>query len=149
MLPYCYQNDPRVRNARQLTAIANRPMMEGVVQLQEMYEAELKHLPEDEKAEKLSAIAESMKSDFTPRENRLINRCVDVVYGNGSFNSAKCTIRTANAYQTTGALQAAVVNQLIHGQAKTSGFSTGTQAVGHHQIIADIENLGLIKVEMN
>lgn len=148
-LPIHFENDPRVRNLRHLIAIANRPMVESVIEMQKMYEAEIRMLSPEEQRIKLSAIAESMKTEFTPRENRLHHRCMDVVHGNGSFVTASCSIRTIAAYQTTGAVQVATANYLLGGQQKTAGFTSGCGAVGHEELFADLQNLGLCGMEFS
>ena len=61
-LPLYLEDDPRVRNCRQLTAFTNRSLMEQVVAMQTMYENEIKSLPEKQQQEKLKAIGEQVQA---------------------------------------------------------------------------------------
>lgn len=148
-LPLYFENDPRVVNCRQTTAFTNRELMEQVTAMQQMYENDIKPLPEDEQKVKLAAIGESMQPGMPPRENRLVHRNVDVVYGRGSTHAASCTIRSVNPYQLTGILHAAVANYLIGGRQLASGFTSACQAVGYRELLGQIQNFGLAQVETN
>ena len=141
-LPLYFQDDPRVRNVRQLTGFTDREMMEGVVGLQQVYEAEIKQLPEAEQVEALKAMGENMQPGMPPRENPLVHRCTDVAYGRGGNKSVTCVIRSMMAYQTTGLLQAATANYLISGHQLTSGFASACEAVGHNELYGQITNFG-------
>ena len=141
-LPLYLEGDPRVRNCRQLTAFTNRALMEQVVSLQEMYEAELKPLPKAEQQEKLKAIGEQIQSGMPPRENALVHRNTDHVSGRGSLGTASCTIRSMNPYQMTGVIQAAFANYLIGGYQRMAGFCSAVQAVGHREMLGQLQNFG-------
>jgi hypothetical protein len=146
-LPYYFEKDPSVRHVRQLTAPMNRELVEGVVHLQQLYEAEIKDLPTDEKEARLAGLAAMMQADPAPGENPLNHRCVDFVYGRGTLKSTQCIIRSACGYKLTGAVQAATANFLINGQQKTSGFASACEAVGHNELFAQLESTGLIGME--
>jgi hypothetical protein len=147
-LPLYFQDDPRVRNVRQLTGFTDRDMMDGLVQLQQVYEAEIKHLPEAEQVEALKAMGENMQPGMPPRENPLVHRCTDVAYGRGGNKSVTCVIRSLMAYQTTGLLQAATANYLIGGHQLTSGFASACEAVGHNELFGQITNFGFATMEL-
>ena len=146
-LPVYFEKDPRVRHVRQLTAPANRALVEGVVQLQQLYEAEIKDLPAKEKEVRLAEMAAMMQADAPPRENPLYHRCVDYVYGRGTLKAAQCIIRSVCGYKLTGAVQAATANFLLGGHQKTSGFASACEAVGHNELFAQLESTGLISME--
>ena len=148
-LPMYFENDPRVINCRHTTAFTNRELMEQVTAMQQMYENEIKPLPEDEQKAKLAAIGEQMQPGMPPRENRLVHRNVDVVYGRGSTHSASCIIRSINPYQMTGILQAAVANYLMGGHQFASGAVSACQAVGYRELLGQLQNFGLAQVETN
>jgi hypothetical protein len=147
-LPLIFEKDPRVINCRQLTAFTNRPLMEQVVVMQEMYESELKQLPEEEQQEKLKAIGESIQPGMPPRENPLIHRNTDVVHGRGGNSSTTVIIRSFMPYLMTGVVQAATANFLLNGQQHTAGFSSACQAVGHRDLLGQFQNFGLCELEI-
>jgi short subunit dehydrogenase-like uncharacterized protein len=147
-LPIYFEHDARVRNCRQLTAFTNRELMEQVVMMQATYEQELKQLPEQERAAKLSDIAEQMQAGMPPRENPLVHRCVDHVEGRGGNTTASCTIRSFNPYQITGVVQAAAANFLARGQQRSAGFSSACQAVGYRELLGQLRNFGYVEVEL-
>jgi len=148
-LPLYFEYDPRVVNCRQTTAFTNRELMEQVTAMQQMYENDIKPLPEEEQKQKLAAIGESMQPGMPPRENRLVHRNVDVVYGRGSTHSASCIIRSVNPYQLTGILHAATANYLLGGRQLDAGFLSACQAVGYQELLGQLQNFGLCQVETN
>ena len=148
-LPLTFESDPRVQSVRALTAPQNREVVDGVVQLQQLYENELKHLPREEKEARLAAMGESMTAERPPRENPLTDHTIDVVHGRGSTTSATCIIRAVNCYQLTGALQAATANVLANDMHKTTGFSSGPAAVGHAELFAQLKSMCVIDMEMS
>lgn len=146
-LPLYFEHDPRVRNCRQLTAFSNRPMMEQVVAMQQMYENDLKGLSEEEQQEQLKAIAEGIQPGMPPRENPLIHRCTDFVEGRGGNLSSTCVIRSFMPYLLTGVVQAATANYLIGGRQNGAGFVSACQAVGYRELLGDIRNYGLCEID--
>jgi hypothetical protein len=148
-LPLVFENDARVRNCRQLTGFTSRELMEQVVAMQTMYENDIKPLSADEQAVQLKAIGESIQSGMPPRENPLVHRCVDFVKGRGGNNTASCTVRSFNPYQLTGVIQAATANFLINGHQLESGFVSACQAVGYQELMGQLQNFGMIDVEVD
>lgn len=146
-LPLYFENDARVRNCRQLTGFTNRTLMEQVVAMQGMYEADIKDLPEAEQQEQLKTIAEGMQPGMPPRENPLVHRCTEVVVGRGGNTSSSCTLRSFMPYFVTGVLQAATANFLIHGQQLDAGFTSACQAVGYRELLGQLQNHGLCSIE--
>ncbi len=146
-LPLYFESDPRVINCRSLTAFTNRELMEQVTAMQRMYEDEIKPLPPEEQQRKLAEIGESMQPGMPPRENALVHRNIDVVYGRGATTSAHCIIRSVNPYQMTGVVQAAAASYLIGGRQLTAGFSSVCQAVGYRELLGQICNFGLCQVD--
>jgi len=148
-LPLIFEGDARVRNCRQLTGFTNRELMEQVVGMQSMYENDLKGLPEEEQAAQLKAIGESIQPGMPPRENALVHRCTDFVKGRGGNNHSSCTVRSFNPYQLTGVVQAATANFLIKGHQLDSGFVSACQAVGYKELLGQLQNFGMIEVEVD
>lgn len=146
-LPLYFEKDPRVNNCRQLTAFTNRALMEQVVAMQEMYEGELKQLPEDLQQEKLKAIGESIQPGMPPRENPLMHRNTDVVHGRGGNIATTAIIRSFMPYLLTGVAQAATANYLINGHQMSAGFSSACQAVGYRELLGQFQNFGLCELE--
>jgi hypothetical protein len=145
-LPFYYERDGRVRNCRQLAGFSSRSLMEQVLGLQAMYENDIKPLPLAEQKERLMALAAAMQPSMPPRENPLVHRSTDHVVGRGGNTVASCTIRGLMPYVITGVIQAAVANFLVHGGQRSAGFLSACQAVGHRQLLGQIQNLGLVDV---
>ena len=74
-----------------------------------------------------------------PRENALIHRNTDVVYGRGGNDSVQVTIRSFNPYIMTGVIQAAVANYLIGGRQQSAGFTSACQAVGYRELLGQMQ----------
>jgi hypothetical protein len=146
-LPLIFEKDARVNSCRQLTSFTNRPLMEQVVAMQEMYENDLKALPEEEQAAQLKAIGESIQPGMPPRENPLLHRNTDVVHGRGGNTATTAIIRSFMPYLLTGVAQAATANYLINGHQLTAGFSSACQAVGHRELLGQFQNFGLCELE--
>ena len=146
-LPLFFEKDPRVISCRQLTSFTNRGLMEQVVALQEMYENDLRSLPPEEQREKLKAIAEGIQPGMPPRENPLQHRNTDVVHGRAGNLSTTCTIRSYSPYVMTGVIQAATANYLLGGHQLTAGFASACQAVGHRELLGQLQNFGLCEIE--
>jgi hypothetical protein len=145
-LPLYFERDVRVRNCRQMTAFTNRTLMEQITGMQQMYEKDIKPLPPAERAARIKAIGESIQPGMPPRENPLVHRCVEHVEGRGGNRSASCTIRSFMPYLLTGVVQAATANFLVGGRQLASGFVSACQAVGHHEILGQLQNHGLVEV---
>jgi saccharopine dehydrogenase-like NADP-dependent oxidoreductase len=145
-LPLYFQDDPRVRNVRQLTGFTDRGLMEALIQMQLMYETEIKVLPADQQTEKLKALGESMQPGMPPRENPLVHRNIDVVHGRGGNVALSCEIRSVMPYQTTGLIIAATANFLLNGQQLSAGFTSACVAVGHNEIFGQMQNFGLAEM---
>jgi hypothetical protein len=148
-LPLYFQDDPRVRNVRQLTGFTDRALMEALIQMQHLYETEIKTLPEEQQAEKLKGLGESMQPGMPPRENPLVHRNIDVVHGRGGNAAVSCEIRSVMPYQTTGLIQAATANFLLGGHQFTAGFTSACEAVGHNEIFGQVQNFGLAEMVMS
>jgi len=147
-LPLIFEDDARVRNCRQLTGFTSRELMEQVVAMQTMYENDIKDLPAEEQAAQLKAIGESIQPGMPPRENPLVHRCVDFVEGRGGNQTSGAVVRSFNPYQLTGVVQAATANFLLNGHQLDSGFVSACQAVGYRELMGQLQNFGLLEVEV-
>jgi hypothetical protein len=145
-LPLYFERDARVRSCRQLTTFTNRALFEQVIAMQQMYEKDIKPLAPPERAARIKAIGESIQPGMPPRENPLVHRCVEHVEGRGGNRSASCTIRSFMPYLLTGVVQAATANFLIGGRQLAAGFVSACQAVGHHEILGQLQNFGLVEI---
>mgnify|MGYP000061850893 CR=1 FL=1 len=148
-LPLFFESDARVRNCRQLTGFTNRELMEQVIAMQNMYENDIKPLSAEEQSVQLKAIGESIQPGMPPRENPLVHRCVDFVKGRGGNNTSGCTVRSFTPYLLTGVVQAATANFLLNGHQLESGFVSACQAVGYQELMGQLQNFGLIEVEID
>lgn len=148
-IPLWYANDVRVNHAQSLTGFTNRPLMRAVMDICANYEANLKHLPNEEQEAQLDAIAASVTPGMPPRENRTIHRTVDRVYGVGPKSQVCCTIIGHSAYIQTGLIQAFIAKQLIAQGPDNVGFQSPCKAVGHHELYGALEGFGFcdMKVE--
>jgi len=148
-LPVWLKDDHRVKNCRQLTAFSDRPMFEGILNLQKHYEENIKPLPADEQLAALSAIGEEMQPGMPPRENMLQHRCVDFAIGSGTAKSRQCVIRSGPGYLQTGALQAAAAHKLLNGGPDKVGFCSPSQAFGHRYLLGALKNFFPVEVEIS
>ncbi len=146
--PIWYQNDSKIRNAKIVTGFTNRALMQGVVDLFQHYEANLKDLSKKEKINALSQLASQQQPDAPPRENALIHRCFDRCIGSGGLNQVTVSIYSTRGYQQTGLLQAVAVNLLLKGHLKAPGFRSGCQAFGHEVLLSALKGYGLARVSI-
>lgn len=144
--PIWYQNDSKIRNAKIVTGFTNRALMQGVVDLFQHYEANIKQLPEEEKIKALSELAGRQQPGMPPRENALIHRCFDRCIGTGGLNQVTVSIYSTRGYQQTGLLQAVAVNQLLNGHLKAPGFQSGCKAFGHEVLLSALKAYGFVRV---
>jgi short subunit dehydrogenase-like uncharacterized protein len=141
--PVWFRRDPRVANVRALGGVFDRGIMENVAGLVQMYEEQLKPLPEDQQREKLQEIAATMQAGMPPRENPRLNVSVDSVYASGPLGGVHCVIRGNSNYKQTGLLQAFAAFHLVHGTPLRTGFASACQAFGHRELLAVLQRFGL------
>lgn len=146
-LPVWYENDSRIHSARQMTAFTNRAMFEKIIDLQKNYEDNIKDLPDEEREQALSEIADNMQPGMPPRENKLLHRTVDYVVGTGTGVTKTCVINSAVPYQLTGVVQAAMAAYLLGSEPLETGFVSACQAAGHDYMLGAIKNFLPLQIE--
>ncbi|WP_320672724.1 DUF5938 domain-containing protein [Patulibacter defluvii] len=142
--PVWFKNDPRVANVKVLGGVFDRTLMEGVVQIAQMVEEQIKPLPEEQRKPALSQAAENVQSGMPPRENPRVNRSIDSVYASGPLDFAHTVIRGNCNYKQTGLLQAYGAHHLIRDRPLRTGFVSGCQAFGHRRLLGVLQSFGLV-----
>jgi len=145
-LPIWYQNDAKIRNVKSMTGFTNRALMQGVVDLWQHYEANLRSLPEAEQKAALVEVASQQQATMPPRENALVHRCFDRCIGTGGLNQVTVSIYSTRAYQQTGLIQAVAAKQLVQGHIKASGFQSACSAFGYDVFLSALKGYGFIRV---
>ena len=133
--PVWFKNDPRVANVKAQGGVFARAVMEGVVQISQVVEEQIKPLPKDQADKKLSEMAASLQAGMPPRENPRENTSVDSVHASGPLGRAHCVIHGICNYKQTGLLQA---------PPKRVGFASGCQAFGHRELLGVLQSFGLV-----
>ena len=96
----------------------------------------------------LAEIADSMQPGLPPRENRRMQRTVDVVVGRGSLETIRVSAHGQGAYLQTGLIQAFAAHHLVHQPPRKVGFASPGEAFGHREILAALEAYGFVRVEV-
>jgi hypothetical protein len=146
--PVWFKDHPQIANVKAFGGLLDRSIMESVVGGQRAYQENIKDLPPDEQRRVLAEIADSVQPGSPPRENRRIQRTVDVVVGRGSLDSIRVYAHGQGAYLSTGLIQAFAAHHLIHQPPRKLGFASPGEAFGHREILAALEAYGLVKVEV-
>jgi len=141
--PVWFKNDPRVASVRALGGVADRAVMNGVVQMTAMVETQIKTLPADQQAAALSAAAASVQAGMPPRENQRINTSLDSVHASGPGGRVHVVIHGTCNYKQTGLLQAYAAYHLVQAPPKRAGFASACQAFGHRELLAVLRAFGL------
>ena len=96
----------------------------------------------------LAEIADSVQPGSPPRENRRMQRTVDVVVGRGNLESVRVYAHGQGAYLMTGLIQAFAAHHLVHQPPRKVGFASPGEAFGHREIIAALEAYGFVRIEV-
>ncbi len=145
--PVWFKDDHRVSSCRVLGGVQQRELMEGVIQIVDAVEEQVKPLAsEEEQKAAMSQIAESVgASEMPPRENHRLNRSIESVHASGPLGTVSVTLQGACNYKQTGLLQAFGAHRLVHGGGSARvGFASGCQAFGHRELLATLQNFGLV-----
>lgn len=146
--PVWFKDHPQIANVRAFGGLLERSLMEGIVAGQRDYQEKIKPLPPEQQREILAGIADSMQPETPPRENRRLQRTVDVVVGRGNLESIRVSALGQGAYLMTGLIQAFAAHHLVHQPPRKVGFASPGEAFGHHEILAALEAYGFVKVEV-
>jgi Family of unknown function (DUF5938)/Saccharopine dehydrogenase NADP binding domain len=146
--PIWFKDHPQIANVKAFGGLLERSLMEGIVAGQRDYQEKIKPLPPEEQTKILAGIADSMQPGSPPRENRRLQRTVDVVVGRGNTESIRVYAHGQGAYLQTGLIQAFAAHHLVHQPPRKVGFASPGEAFGHREIIAALEAYGFTKVEV-
>lgn len=142
--PVWFKNDPRVSSCKAMGGVFERTVMEGVVQITQVVEDQIKKLPKAEQEKALSDMAASLQAGMPPRENPRENISVDSVHASGPLGRAHCVIHGTCNYKQTGLLQAYAAYHLLQAPPKRYGFASGCQAFGHRELLGTLQSFGLV-----
>lgn len=145
-LPLVYADHPQVHTLRQLSGNTDRELMEGVIALQQQFEAEVRSLPKDEQKVALDKIVDEVEPFMPPRELTLIHRSCDIISGTGSAGGKRVVIQGTSPYTQTGLYQAAAAVKLIADGPDKAGFVSPCQAVGHRYLLGQLKSFLPVKV---
>jgi Family of unknown function (DUF5938)/Saccharopine dehydrogenase NADP binding domain len=146
--PVWFKDSPQIANVRAFGGLLDRTIMEGIVAGQQSYQDSIRALPADEQRRVLAEIADSMQPGLPPRENRRMQRTVDVVVGRGGLETVRVSAHGQGAYLQTGLIQAFAAHHLVHQPPRKVGFASPGEAFGHREILAALEAYGFVKVEI-
>ena len=144
--PVWFKDHPQIANVRAFGGLLDRSLMEGIVAGQRSYQENIKDLPPDERRRVLAEIADSMQPGLPPRENRRMQRTVDVVVGRGSLDTIRVFAHGQGAYLSTGLIQAFAAHHLVYQPPRKIGFASPCEAFGHRELLAALEAYGLVRV---
>lgn len=143
--PVWFRRDPRVANVRVLGGVFNKPLMQGVPRIVEAALESTKHMSDEERYKALAQTAAGVMNTMPPRENPRINKSVDSVHASGPLGRAHCVIYGNCNYKQTGLLQAFAASWLLQQQPQRTGFASGCQAFGHHELLGALRAFGLVQ----
>ena len=146
--PTWFKDDPQIANVKAFGGLLDRQIMEGVFAAEQNYVENIKSLPDEERRRTLAEIADSVQAGTPPRENRRMQRTVDVVVGRGSLETVKVVAHGQGAYLQTGLIQAFAAHHLVHQPPRKVGFASPGQAFGHTEILQALEAYGFVRVKV-
>jgi Family of unknown function (DUF5938)/Saccharopine dehydrogenase NADP binding domain len=146
--PVWFKDHPQIANVKAFGGLLDRSIMEGIVAGQRDYQEKIKPLPADEQRRVLAEIADAMQPDMPPRENRRLQRTVDVVVGRGSLETVRVSAHGQGAYLQTGLIQAFALHHLVNRPPRKVGFASPCEAFGHRELLGALEAYGFVRVEV-
>jgi Family of unknown function (DUF5938) len=146
--PVWFKDDTQIANVRAFGGLLDRSIMESIVAGQRSYQENIRQLPAEEQRQVLAGIADSVQPGLPPRENRRMQRTIDVVVGSGNLESIRVYAHGQGAYLMTGLIQAFALHHLVHQPPRKVGFASPGQAFGHREILAALEAYGFVRVEI-
>jgi len=148
-LPLVFESHPQVHSVRQFSGNTDRDLMEGIIALQQQFEADVRSLPKEQQKEALDKIVDEIEPFMPPRELTLIHRSCDIVTGIGSSGGKKWVIQSTSPYTQTGLFQAATASMLIANGTEKAGFVTACEAVGHRYLLGQLKSFLPVKVTVS
>jgi hypothetical protein len=146
--PVWFKDHPQIANVKAFGGLLDRSLMEGVIAGQREYQEKIRPLPAEEQRAVLAGIADSMQAGTPPRENRRLQRTVDVVVGRGSLETITVSAVGQGAYLQTGLIQAFAAHHLVHRPPRAVGFASPGEAFGHRELLAALEAYGFVRVSV-
>jgi hypothetical protein len=122
--------------------------MENVVGGQREYQEKIRPLPAKEQRKILAEIADSVQAGMPPRENRRVQRTIDVVSARGSLDSIQIVVHGQGAYIQTGLIQAFAAHHLVFQPPRAVGFASPCTAFGHRELLAALEAYGMVGMKV-
>jgi Family of unknown function (DUF5938)/Saccharopine dehydrogenase NADP binding domain len=144
--PVWFKDHPHVANVKAFGGLLDRSLMEGVIAGQREYQEKIRPLPAEEQRRVLGDIADSMQAGTPPRENRRMQRTVDVVVGRGALETVTVSAVGQGAYLQTGLIQAFAAHHLVHTPPRKVGFASPCEAFGHRELLAVLDAYGFCRV---
>jgi short subunit dehydrogenase-like uncharacterized protein len=143
--PVWFKRDPRVANVKVMGGVFNRQLMLGVPQIVAAALKATEGLNSEDRYAALAKTAATVMNTMPPRENPRINKSVDSVHASGPLARAHCVIYGNCNYKQTGLLQAFAAASLLQEAPKRTGFASGCQAFGHHELLGALRSFGLVQ----
>ena len=142
--PLWFRRDPRVSTVKVMGGVFARDVMEGVVAMTRMFEADIAPLPPEGQEAALAAMADSVQAAMPPRENPRLNSSIDSVHASGPLARVHCVIHGNCNYKQTGLLQATAAAWLLQAPPRRAGFASACQAFGHRELLGQLRAFGLV-----
>lgn len=143
--PVWFKSDPRVANVRALGGVMNRQIMQGVIDVTKMVEADIRPLPVDQQDIELGKIAASMQAGMPPREWTRVNTSVDSIHASGPLGRSQVAIHGNSNYKQTAMMQAYAAYSLLQQAPLRTGFASGCQAFGYQNLLGQLKAFGLVQ----
>ncbi len=143
-LPQYYRDDHRVRNCTALVGFTDRGVMSTLLQQAKQMKERVAGKSDAERWEMTDAFARNLTTKMPPRERWSMFRTVDHVVGRGALNEVSATLFGVTPYIVPGALQAYAAGRVLAGSHRRTGFASACAAFGHREILAFLEDRGLV-----
>ena len=139
--PVWFKDDPRVRNCRVLTQLADH-LRGGIMQALEAFKQQAAHLPPEHREAWTNAVGEKMMDHEPPKDDLDVQRSVIVCHGQGRQVTRTFCLSMSAPYSWTGDLCAEAAQRLLRGQHQAVGFQSPARAFGHRELLAEFHRRG-------
>jgi Family of unknown function (DUF5938)/Saccharopine dehydrogenase NADP binding domain len=146
--PVWFKDHPQVANVKSFGGLLDRQIMENVFATEKLYLEHIGPLPKAEREQRLSAMANSVQAGTPPREDRGVNRTIDVIVGRGATEFTQCALFGNCCYKQTGLIQAYAAQHLIQSAACKFGFASVAEAFGARELLQALEDHGLSRMKV-
>ncbi len=145
-MPLVFRDHPQVHTYRQFSGNTDRELMEGLIALQQQFEADVRSLPKEEQKVAMDKIVDEIEPFMPPREYTLVHKSCDIVTGTGSAGGKKIVIQSTSPYTQSGMFQAATAVKLCADGTQKAGFVTACEAVGHKYLMGQLKSFLPVKI---